>query len=187
MYSLPATTIGGSGRVYYGTLPTGRGSCGLCGAGGEAVLQAMGQLSPSLQYELIMFVPSNAVGAVTGLGVGALMNGVAARVAARTAVREAAKSTRFLVNSGGQAQLVVAGLRVGSHAAERMTQRGISIRVLESALRQESFAYFHQGAWKAGYYDPASRVFAGAIDGELTTVIGNATRRYIENLMRAVP
>jgi len=48
-------------------------------------------------------------------------------------------------------------------------------------------ARFAEGAWKGGYYDPASRVFAGAIDGELTTVIGNATRRYIENLMRAVP
>ena len=68
-----------------------------------------------------------------------------------------------------------------------MTERGVSISALEKPLGQTPFRYFHEGVWKTGFYDPASRIFAGSIDGELTTVIKDATQRYIDNLMRAAP
>jgi uncharacterized protein YuzE len=88
-----------------------------------------------------------------------------------------------LVNSAGEAQLAINGLRVGERAALRMTERGVSISALENTLAQTPFRYFHEGAWKTGFYDPSSRIVAGAINGELTTVINGATPRYIENLM----
>jgi hypothetical protein len=99
----------------------------------------------------------------------------------------AATGTKVLVNSAGEAQLVVNGLKVGEHAALRMTQRGVSIQALEKTLGQTPFRYFHEGAWKTGFYAPVSRVFAGSINGELTTIINGATPSYIENLMRATP
>lgn len=68
-----------------------------------------------------------------------------------------------------------------------MTERGVSISALEKTLGQTPFRYFHEGAWKTGFYDPISRIFAGSINGELTTVIRGASQRYIDNLMRAAP
>jgi hypothetical protein len=68
-----------------------------------------------------------------------------------------------------------------------MTQRGVSIPALENTLSQTPFRYFHEGAWKTGFYDPASRVFAGSINGEVTTIINGVKPGYIENLMRAAP
>jgi hypothetical protein len=67
-----------------------------------------------------------------------------------------------------------------------MTQRGISIDAVESTLSQPSFEYFHQGVWKTGFYDPASRVFLGSVEG-VTTVIDNVSQNYINNLLRAAP
>lgn len=97
--------------------------------------------------------------------------------AARFAVDSAGDATMF-VNRGSQA------IEVSSHAARRMTQRGISIDVVESTLTHSPFQYFHQGVWKSGYYDPAARTFIGTVDDTVTTVIDNASPNYIQNLRR---
>lgn len=102
-----------------------------------------------------------------------------------------AGGARFAVNSAGEATMSLragsSSLEVTEHAALRMTQRGISIDAAEATLRQSSFQYFHQGVWKTGFYDPASRIFIGTVDGRLTTVIDNVTANYISNLQAATP
>jgi RHS repeat-associated protein len=99
--------------------------------------------------------------------------------------------TRFTVNGAGEATMHLragdASLEVTEHAAQRLTQRGISIDAAEATLQQQPFQYFHADVWKTGYYDPASRIFLGSVDGRVTTVIGNATPRYIANLQAVVP
>jgi hypothetical protein len=52
---------------------------------------------------------------------------------------------------------------------------------------QQPFRYFHNGVWKTGYYDSSSRVFVGTVDDTVTTVINNATPKYIQNLQAAQP
>jgi len=85
---LPSVTIGGSGRVYYGDLfNLGRGSCGLCGAGGQEFFRQMAGLAPAIEYELIMFLPSNAIAAATGVGATAALDAVSTRIAARMALK----------------------------------------------------------------------------------------------------
>lgn len=51
----------------------------------------------------------------------------------------------------------------------------------------ESFRCFHEGVWKTGFYDPVSKVLVGSVNGEVTTVFGNATAKYISNLKAAHP
>ena len=78
-------------------------------------------------------------------------------------------------------------LKISKHAERRMAQRNINVQQLEATLAKEPFPYFHEGVWKTGYYDPATKLFAGSVRGEITTVINNATPQYIRNLMRARP
>jgi hypothetical protein len=107
------------------------------------------------------------------------------------AANSEAAFTRFTVNGAGETTL---NLRVGSgaievseHAALRMAQRGVSINSAEAALAQNPFQYFHGGVWKTGYYDTTSRVFIGTVNGEVTTVISNASTNYISNLQAVLP
>jgi hypothetical protein len=99
-----------------------------------------------------------------------------------------------VVDSAGNTTLRAQGpngwLNVSEHAAERMTQRGISIDALDSTLSQPSFQYWQPGAnagWRTGFYDPASKVFATTANGEVVTVINNASQTYINNVMARVP
>lgn len=78
-------------------------------------------------------------------------------------------------------------MKVPEHAAERMITRGMSIDTVEGVLANAPFQYFHQGAWKTGYYDSASRLFIGSVDGTVTTVIEKATPSYIRNLQFLTP
>lgn len=78
-------------------------------------------------------------------------------------------------------------LGVSEHAALRMTQRGISGDAAEATLAHQPFPYFHKGAWKTGFYDPASGIFLGSVNGEVTTVIRGASPNYINNLKAATP
>ncbi len=98
---------------------------------------------------------------------------------------------RFAVNSAGEATLSLragsSSLEVSEHAALRMTQRGVSIDAAEAALAQKPFQYFHNQVWKSGYYNSASGVFLGSMNGRITTVIGRASTNYIDNLKAAVP
>lgn len=54
-------------------------------------------------------------------------------------------------------------------------------------MRVNTFEYFHDGAWKTGYWDPTRGIFVGSYQGEVTTVITQATENYIRNLVRAGP
>jgi len=51
----------------------------------------------------------------------------------------------------------------------------------------QSFRYFHDGAWKTGYYDPVSKIFVAEAEGVITTVIAKVNPQYIENLKKLVP
>jgi hypothetical protein len=102
-----------------------------------------------------------------------------------------ADDARFVVDSTGSTTLRVRGpngwVDVSAHAAERMTGRGLSIEAVESTLKNPSFPYWHEGAWKTGYYDPSTRAFVGTVNGQVTTVIGKASPNYINNLKAAHP
>jgi uncharacterized protein RhaS with RHS repeats len=78
-------------------------------------------------------------------------------------------------------------LELTEHAAMRLAQRGISDEDLDAALDQVPFKYFYNGAWQTGYYDSSTGVFAGTVNGQITTVIDNVNPNYIQNLQSAVP
>lgn len=63
----------------------------------------------------------------------------------------------------------------------------MSLQQAEVALGQQPSAYFHNGAWKEGFYDPVSKVVLGGAEGRVTTVINNAKQKYIDNLKAASP
>ena len=80
-----------------------------------------------------------------------------------------------------------AALTVSPHAAERMIQRGISQAAIEKTIASgQGFTYWHEGAWKVGFYDAASRVFVGISNNTVRTVI-NTGPQYIQNLMSKRP
>lgn len=104
----------------------------------------------------------------------------------------AARGARFVTNAAGETRIFLRGaegtLEVSSHAAQRITQRGVSLDAVEEVIgSQKPFQYFHNGVSKTGLYDPASRLFVGSVDGTITTVIPGATPNYINNLMGALP
>lgn len=104
----------------------------------------------------------------------------------------AAKGGRFVVDSAGETRVFVhAGedaFEVSQHAALRITQRNLTVDQVEGVVNSaQPFRYFHGGAWKTGYYDPASRVFVGRGGNTITTVINNAKPQYIENPKAAQP
>jgi len=69
-----------------------------------------------------------------------------------------------------------------------MTQRGISIDAVDNALTTQPFNYWHNNTWKVGYYDDASNVFVGTVNGVATTVIQPSSGpQYIANLLAASP
>lgn len=99
-------------------------------------------------------------------------------------------TARFVVDPSGQTRIFLRNgtLEVSEHAALRVTQRGLTLDAVEGVVtNQQPFRYFHNGVWKTGYYDPASRVFVGTVDDTVTTVINNATPKYIQNLQAAQP
>ena len=76
-------------------------------------------------------------------------------------------------------------LNFSSHALKRMSERSISNEQLLNTFKNaKPFDYIHEGVMKTGYYDPASKVFAGEIKGQgvVTTVINNVKPQYIKNL-----
>ncbi len=104
----------------------------------------------------------------------------------------AARGARFVTNAAGETRIFLHGaeqtLEVSSHAAQRITQRGVSLDAVEEVISsQKPFQYFHDGVSKTGFYDPASQLFVGSVDGTITTVIPGATPNYINNLLGAVP
>ena len=106
------------------------------------------------------------------------------------AAEAAPSAARFVVDDAGVARVFVQDgqLQVSTHALTRLTERGISLDRLDGLVsNQQGFSYFHDGVWKVGYYDQSSGLFAGTVNGQVTTVIGNASPNYIGNLMAAQP
>ncbi|HET9656648.1 MAG TPA: RHS repeat-associated core domain-containing protein [Kineosporiaceae bacterium] len=133
---------------------------------------------------------SQGLGAVGGILVTGLPGG-AARLEEAAAANAGEDAARFVVDSAGNVTLRAQGpsgwMTVSEHAAQRLTERGISIDALDATLRQPSFRYWHEGAWKTGYYDPATKVFVGTVNDTVTTVIGRASQNYINNLKSVTP
>lgn len=95
---------------------------------------------------------------------------------------DASGETRIFVRTRDQA------LEVTQHAAKRITQRGMTLDKVEGVVQgADPFRYYHAGQFMTGYYDPASRVFVGSANGNITTVINGAKPQYIENLKAAQP
>ena len=77
---------------------------------------------------------------------------------------------------------------IGSHALQRMAERGISIEQVKQALQGQEFIYWYNGNWQLGYYDPNSQTFVGVFNNIVTTVIqGSRVLQYIQNLIKRVP
>lgn len=97
---------------------------------------------------------------------------------------------RFVVDSAGSATVRARGpqgwVDLSPHSAQRLTERGISLNAVDDALAMQPFNYFHDGVWKVGYYDSASRVFVGTVSGTATTIIRTGPS-YISNLQAATP
>ncbi len=115
----------------------------------------------------------------------------ATSVGSVVATNTADDAARFVVDSAGNATLRAQGpngwIQVSEHAAERMTQRGISIDALDATLSNPSFQYWHEGIWKTGYYDPATKIFAETVNDTVTTMINKASQNYINNLKAVTP
>jgi hypothetical protein len=81
-------------------------------------------------------------------------------------------------------------LEVSEHAAAALPQRGVSIHALDDLVTNtQGFRYWHDGAWKIGYYDPQAQLFAGTVGNRVTTVIqgSRVNANYINNLREARP
>jgi hypothetical protein len=105
-------------------------------------------------------------------------------------VTKASKGTRFIVDASGRTRIFLRGgtLEVSEHAARRITERGLTLDLVEDVVtNQRSFHYFHESVWKIGYYDPERRIFVGTVENKITTVINNASQKYIQNLQAAQP
>ena len=105
---------------------------------------------------------------------------------------ESAGGVRFVANSAGDVVPYVRSgtLEVTDHAALALSQRNVGIHALDDLVSSsEGFPYWHDGLWKTGYYDPATRLFAGTAEGRVTTVIqgSRVNANYINNLQAARP
>jgi hypothetical protein len=97
---------------------------------------------------------------------------------------------RFVVSSTGETRVLLKnGLEVTEHAGKRMVQKGIPLDEIDSAvLNNAPFNYFHQGAWKTGYYDRGLNLFVGSVNGKVTTVFRpDRGVDYIKDLQAASP
>ncbi len=79
------------------------------------------------------------------------------------------------------------GYKFSGHALEKMEARKITAEQVKNVLQSQSFSYYHEGTWKTGYYDPASKIFVGRVGNKITTVINNVTPNYVRNKINARP
>lgn len=147
--------------------------------------------------ELQRFVAGSILAGLAGAGLylgGAFAVGAAAPAAARFMSGPGqqavylAQSEVGAINPSSILRIGDTNLKLSHHAVERISQRGLSLSQIESALVEaRGFQYFHDGAWKIGYYDPASEIFLGQHQGNVITVISNVKPQYIENLRGLKP
>ncbi|MBX9472844.1 RHS repeat-associated core domain-containing protein [Microcella sp.] len=130
------------------------------------------------------------VGTVAVPGGALIKVGSAAR-AANKVESATGGGARFAVDAAGSTTLRLSAgstsLEVTEHAARRLTSRSISIETAESVLSRQPFPYFHADEWKLGFYNPASGIFLGSVDGRVTTVIDRVSQGYIDNLRAVQP
>ena len=91
---------------------------------------------------------------------------------------DAARTEQF--GQGGQQMNQQKQERPHGPDATGCARRGKTAKSLRVMIRNDNSP-------GTGYYDPATKVFAGSVRGEITTVINNATPQYIRNLMSARP
>jgi hypothetical protein len=53
--------------------------------------------------------------------------------------------------------------------------------------RNKPFQYFHDGAWKVGYYDPVGRIMVATQDNVVLTIMEKVPLRYVYGLIARVP
>ena len=139
------------------------------------------------------YTPTNGFHTFASVWTGLAVGGIAGAMGAISGglVATGTGGARFAVNAAGEATMSLragsTSLEVSEHAALRLTQRGISIDEAEATLAQDSFQYLHQNVWKTGYYDSTTRIFLGSVSGKVTTVIKDASLKYINNLKAAKP
>ncbi len=127
-------------------------------------------------------------GAVVGASFGAGAQWVAGALRTEAAVPAvtAATTAGAAASSPAGQQIITVGTRVlqlSQYALQRMSERGVSIEQVQKIVNTaQSFRYFHDGAWKTGYYDPVSKIFVAEVEGVITTVIAKVNPQYIENL-----
>lgn len=115
---------------------------------------------------------------------GALLGGgFAAQRAAVEAEVKSLPGTVIVVDSSGNANVVINGIEMSMHAASQATVRGISIQNIQTAVTAgESFTYMQNGARLTGYYDAASNTFVGVGDRITTVVRPKNPTSYIANV-----
>jgi hypothetical protein len=77
-------------------------------------------------------------------------------------------------------------LNLTDHAIERMGKRKVSTEDVAKTMKENKpVTYFHNGAFKNGYRDPASGTFVGQSksSGRILTVINNTGKNYLSNLV----
>lgn len=78
----------------------------------------------------------------------------------------------------GQQTLAITG-----HAISRAVERGVTLAQIERVIQTgQRIIYHHQGVWKTGYYDAASRLFVATKGGTVITVITDVPPQYLTNL-----
>lgn len=62
----------------------------------------------------------------------------------------------------------------------------ISTQQIVQTMKNNPIEYFHEGQWKLGFRDAASKIFVGQAkdSGRITTVINNTNRNYLLNLVK---
>jgi RHS repeat-associated protein len=74
--------------------------------------------------------------------------------------------------------------KFSEHALERIAMRGITKNMIKAAMRQNPIKYFHNGVWKLGFYDPATKTFVACINKEVRTIMKDVEPNYIMNLLK---
>ncbi len=64
-----------------------------------------------------------------------------------------------------------------------MRQRAVSLEEVRSVVEGSApFRYFHEGAWKTGYYDAGRGIFVCRVGDLITTVMTGVGPGYVEAL-----
>jgi hypothetical protein len=78
-------------------------------------------------------------------------------------------------------------LTVTENATQRMAERDFTQQdVVNTMETGDKFSYYHNGAWKTGWYNSETKTFVGSLEGEMKTIF-RTSLKYIENLKSKTP